>query len=284
MEPFLGGGAIFFLLNPPQAILSDINIDLIETYTTIREDWHGVWKELRRHQRLHLLKPGYYYITRNSAPRSEIGKAARFIYLNRTCFNGLYRVNLNGEFNVPKGGKDSVIFPFDDFEELSMRIRGATLQQADFEPIVDSCGQGDFAFIDPPYTVKHNLNGFVKYNEHIFSWSDQERLASCLKRFVYRGGKALVMNAAHQSVIDLYQDIGQIHLLQRHSVLASNNSHRTQVEEIAVTLGYSVPMENSGGSGGGVLNHPTDFGGASEREPPRPPPRRTGINASRTRS
>lgn len=242
VEPFLGGAAVFFALKPRSAVLSDLNMDLIQTYRAIRADWKRVWSKLKHHQKLHLEEEKYYYFVRDSEPTSESGRAAKFIYLNRTCFNGLYRVNLNGIFNVPKGTKDNVIFDFDDFEEIASRLFRARLQVSDFESVINASGEGDFLFVDPPYTVKHNFNGFLKYNERIFSWQDQERLADAVRRFALRGGRALVTNAAHHSVISLYEDLGEVHQTRRHSVLASDTAKRTAVEEIAVTVGYSVTL------------------------------------------
>ena len=240
VEPFLGGASIFFALNPKKAILSDLNIDLIETYSAICDDWSIVWEKLQRHHRNHTIIDQYYYKIRLSRPRSMAGRAAKFIYLNRTCFNGLYRVNLRGEFNVPKGTKDTVVFPDDDFRNIANRLKSATIMCADFEVVINAALAGDFLFVDPPYTVKHNLNGFLKYNERIFSWGDQERLADSIRRFAMRGGCALVTNAAHQSVIDLYADMGEIHTTQRHSILSSETTRRNEVEEIAITIGYKV--------------------------------------------
>jgi DNA adenine methylase len=243
IEPFLGGAAVFFAIHPRKAVLADLNPHLISTYRTLEADWRAVWTKLQEHHRRHSQLPDYYYAARASKPRSEAGLAAKFIYLNRTCFNGIYRVNLKGEFNVPKGTKNSVIFPDDNFHEISLRLKNAKILVADFEEIIDSAGRGDFLFIDPPYTVKHNNNGFIKYNERIFSWQDQERLAKALRRLRGRGGKALVTNAAHQSVVDLYGGLGEVHVLDRCSTLSSDVSKRMTVEEIAVTVGYSVKSE-----------------------------------------
>jgi DNA adenine methylase len=243
VEPFLGGAAVFFAIHPQKAVLADLNQHLVNTYRTLEADWRAVWTKLQEHHRRHSQLPDYYYAARASKPRSEAGLAAKFIYLNRTCFNGIYRVNLKGEFNVPKGTKNSVIFPDDNFHEISFRLKNAKLLVADFEEIIDSAGRGDFLFIDPPYTVKHNNNGFIKYNERIFSWQDQERLAKALRRLRRRGGKALVTNAAHQSVVDLYGELGEVHVLDRCSTLSSDVSKRMTVEEIAVTVGYSVKSE-----------------------------------------
>lgn len=243
VEPFVGAGAIFFALRPKEALLTDLNAALIETYEAIRDDWKEVWRRLIVHQRDHLLMDGYYYKVRESRPRSDAGKAAKFIYLNRTCFNGLYRVNLRGEFNVPKGTKDTVIFDNDNFHSTSQILGRAEIRTADFEEVIDQCGENDYIFADPPYTVQHNSNGFIKYNEKIFSWKDQVRLASAIARFSERGGKALVTNAAHSSLIDLYKKIGDVWVVNRHSVLASDVSHRAGVDEIAVTVGYSPRVQ-----------------------------------------
>lgn len=243
VEPFLGGGAAFFALNPVESVVSDLNAELIETYVAIKEDWQKVLEKLQAHQRLHLKSPEYYYQVRESRPRTSVGRAAKLIYLNRTCFNGLYRVNLSGEFNVPRGTKNSVLLSSDNFQFISERLNKAKIFHADFESIINGCSGREFIFVDPPYTVKHNINGFLKYNERIFSWADQERLADALKRFALRGGKALVTNAAHSSVIKMYAEIGEVYPTSRYSVLASSSEKRNEVEEIAVTIGYKVSLD-----------------------------------------
>jgi len=128
---------------------------------------------------------------------------------------------------------------------VARRLRDTNIVAADFEEIIDTLQEGDFLFADPPYTVKHNLNGFLKYNERIFSWADQERLAGAICRFACRGGKALVTNAAHSSVIELYRQIGDIHITRRRSVLASENARRVEVEEMAVTVGYQITEQDA---------------------------------------
>lgn len=245
VEPFLGGAAAFFALQPKLALLSDLNSELIATYRAICTEPNEVYSKLRVHQSKHLEYEDYYYKIRSSNPVTPASCAAKFIYLNRTCFNGLYRVNLRGEFNVPKGTKDSVILRTDDFERVSSALDRATLINADFEDVLDQCVAGDFAFIDPPYTAKHNANGFLKYNEKIFSWEDQRRLAACVRRFKARGGKALITNAAHQSVIELYQDVGDISQVSRASVIASETKRRGNIEELVVTVGYRAEVDPS---------------------------------------
>lgn len=234
-EPFLGSAAAFFSLIPKLATLSDINSDLIHVFITIRDHPLKVFNALRRHHSNHCEE--YYYDLRGQHARTNIEKAARFLYLNRTCWNGLYRVNTRGKFNVPIGTKTNVILPTDDFRMLAEILKRATIKCSDFELIIDRANKGDFVFVDPPYTVKHSQNGFLKYNERLFSWQDQLRLRDCLLRAKTRGVTALMTNAAHKSVIDLYSDIGRVYHLGRHSVLSGEAVHRGPVEEVAIRIG-----------------------------------------------
>jgi len=232
IEPFLGGGAIYFHLRPAKAILGDCNADLVATYAAIRDNWEVVRSILRRHQRNH--STDYYYAERDRVRRSGTERAAQFLYLNRTCWNGLYRVNLRGRFNVPIGTKQNVLLDTDNFDYISVMLKSATLLYADFEITLSHAKKGDFAIVDPPYVVNHNMNGFLKYNEKIFSWADQLRLREAVERARRRGVKVLVLNANHKSVRDLYRDFGREYELPRHSVLAGNPSYRKPSSEIAI--------------------------------------------------
>ena len=234
IEPFLGSGAVFFHLAPDNAILADQNKDLIETYKAIKDDWRGVKKYLQGHHRNHSKR--YYYEVRDSSPRTPRTRAARFIYLNRTCWNGLYRVNLKGDFNVPLGTKTNVILESDNFEAVAALLKNVELQATDFEKIIDRAGQGDLIFVDPPYTVKHNLNGFIKYNETLFTWKDQIRLRDSVVRAKSRGASVLLTNAYHNSVKSLYNGVGKQHRLKRNSVLAADSKNRKECEELLVFL------------------------------------------------
>ena len=231
-EPFLGSGALFFRLQPSRAILSDINSELISSYRAIRDNWKLLEDELRVHQRKHSKK--YYYEIRSRKCRTEHTRAARFIYLNRTCWNGLYRVNLRNEFNVPIGTKSSVILDTDNFEEVAGLLSQAELRVRDFEDVIGEAKSGDFVFVDPPYTVKHNYNGFVKYNDRLFSWDDQIRLRDSVVRASLRGAQVLVLNANHDSIRKLYTGVGRQISLPRSSVLAASSAHRINIEELAI--------------------------------------------------
>ena len=232
IEPFLGSGAVFFHLKPKIALLSDLNEDLIATYAAIRDEWDSVIEQLEVHARKH--SEEYYYQQRATTPRSKVRAAARFIYLNRTCWNGLYRVNRDGVFNVPKGTKDAVILESDDFEGLSRLLQGVELRVCDFEKTLDSASEGDLVFVDPPYTVRHNLNGFIKYNNKIFSWMDQIRLRDAVKRACERRATVLVTNANHESIRELYSGF-TLRTLSRASVISGNPEGRGSTEEILIT-------------------------------------------------
>lgn len=232
-EPFLGSGAIFFYLQPKRAVLSDLNEELIITYQAIRDEYQKVEKELYFHQVEHSKE--YYYFMRKRKLRSVSMKAARFIYLNRTCWNGLYRVNKDGEFNVPIGTKSSVILPTDDFEAVSKLLSQTKLVQKDFAEVINKAQKDDFIFIDPPYTVKHNNNNFRKYNERIFSWDDQVKLRNCVASAVSRDVKVLVCNADNPSIIDLYNNVGEIYFVSRHSSLAADPSKRQKTTELVIS-------------------------------------------------
>lgn len=144
IEPFLGSAAVFFSLKPKKAILSDLNSELIETYCAIRDDYHRIETNLRKHHRNH--SESYYYEMRSKRLRVTATRAAQFIYLNRTCWNGLYRVNLDGVFNVPIGTKTNVVLSTDNFQGISNLLKRVRLMNRDFEPIIAKAKEGDLLF------------------------------------------------------------------------------------------------------------------------------------------
>lgn len=234
LEPFLGGGAIFFHLQPKRAILSDFNAELIEAYRSIRDAPRDVEKLLSEHQSRH--NDEYYYEVRALEPADPIEAAARFLYLNRTCWNGLYRVNLNGKFNVPRGTKNSIVIPGESFESISSVLKNVDLDSCDFEKTIDRAKHGDLVYVDPPYTVKHNFNGFLKYNQNIFSWNDQIRLRDACFAAKERGATVIVSNADHASVHDLYKGADVRTCMGRSSVIAGKSSARQNTTEFLAVL------------------------------------------------
>lgn len=233
IEPFLGSGAVFFYLLPRRATLADSNAELINAYRAIKQTPQDIHNRLKRFQRLH--GPNLYYKIRLMIPDDPMERAARFIYLNRTCFNGLYRVNRQGIFNVPIGSKTLVEFPEGYLEAVSATLRRAVLRVSDFETIIDQSGDGDFVYVDPPYTVMHNTNNFVKYNSNLFSWDDQCRLKRAIGRAADRGALIMLSNADHKVVRELYHDFGKHHHIQRTSVLAGSSGHRRKTSELLIT-------------------------------------------------
>jgi DNA adenine methylase len=233
IEPFVGSGAIFFKLCPNNAILADYNEELISTYLAIKQDWRKVYSELEIHHNNH--NEHYYYNIRGTKPIDIYNKAARMIYLNRTCWNGLYRVNMKGEFNVPIGTKTSVITEEDDFEGISKALQNVKLSCSDFEPIIDEASDDDFLFVDPPYTVKHNNNGFIKYNEKLFSWADQVRLRDAVLRAKRRGVRIILTNANNSAIRKLYSSHFCMRTVKRHSILSGKSEFRVMVRELIIT-------------------------------------------------
>lgn len=235
-EPFLGGGAVYFHLQPRRAVLADINPEVIEAYVAVKERWVGLKKSLAHHQRSHDEDETYYYDVRERSPTTLVSRASRMIYLNRTCFNGIYRVNKRGLFNVPRGSKDSVCLDTDNFKAMAELLADADLRVSDFEDVVNEAGEDDLIFADPPYTVRHNFNGFIKYNEVLFSWADQERLASALRRAASRGAKIVATNANHHSVRKLYASWDFLtKSLSRFSQISADGASRRQFEELVIT-------------------------------------------------
>ncbi|NHK26518.1 Dam family site-specific DNA-(adenine-N6)-methyltransferase [Parvularcula flava] len=232
VEPFLGGGALFFCLAPPKALLSDINSDLINTYKQLKQNPIQFQNALYSYEPLHSKE--FYYAERSRFYESNFDRAVQFTYLNRTCFNGIYRVNLSGTFNVPIGSKTKIRLPSDDFERTAKQLRRASIQCSDFEKVISATNERDLIYADPPYTVRHNLNGFVKYNDKIFLWEDQVRLHDALEDASSRGASVIVSNANHESIRELYSDWHQYEV-NRSSVISANASHRGKTSEILIT-------------------------------------------------
>ena len=233
IEPFVGSAAMFFALRPPRAILADLNSDLIATYVALRDNWRAVVSLLGKYQRRH--SKAFYYQIRDSQPATVSARAARFIYLNRTCWNGLYRVNLRGKFNVPKGTKKEVILETDDFQKISAALQNVTLLVSEFKAVIAEALPGDFIFADPPYVTSHSSNGFLKYNEKLFSWDDQIRLRDCLLAAKSNGTHVLATNADCPPIRELYEGSFTIRSLTRWSVIAAGPDKRGAVKELVIT-------------------------------------------------
>lgn len=233
-EPFLGGGAVFFALGTQSATLSDVNPDLINTYMQVRDQCQAVLEKLKA---LKVSKRAYYSI-RSSEPKDPLERAARFLYLNRTAFAGMYRVNREGRFNVPYGGGQRTperLWTSNLLLTAATSLQGVELLHSDFEPVLDCAGDGDVVYCDPTYTVAHENNGFVRYNERNFSWSDQVRLAAASFRAADRGAVVLLSNACHASVRALYPS-ARTEKISRRSLVSPTVAARREVNEYLLTL------------------------------------------------
>jgi DNA adenine methylase len=224
-EPFLGGGTLFFLLQPRQACLGDLCSPLIRTYKAVRDEPELVYSALSR---LRVAESEYYRV-RASAPRLEHTRAARFIYLNKACWNGLYRVNLQGDFNVPFGRPKGTTTGSGELLRAcseALAHPGVSLVDGDFETLVAGPRVGDVVFLDPPYaTTGPRRSTFLEYNEKIFSWRDQVRLAEAANELAHRGCSVYVTNSSADEIADLYRDFESAVLI-RQSTIASRSSSR----------------------------------------------------------
>ena len=234
VDPFIGGGALFFHLEPDEAIISDLNGELITTYAAIRDDWKGVQRQLRAHAKYH--DKDYYYRVRAQRPRTPENIAARMIYLNRTCFNGIYRVNASGKFNVPIGSSNNIFRGDEKFEERSAILNRAEIICCDFEETINRAEAGDFLFCDPPYAVRKEQS-FVSYTRNMFDWNDQVRLADALIRAKNRNVKIIMTNVNHPEVRALYENVEGFILdeTSRYCGIAGRGGQRKRYSELIVS-------------------------------------------------
>lgn len=234
VEPFLGSGAMFFAVQPARATLSDVNGALIATYRHIRNNRAAVIRALKRWP----LDQATFNSLRSTPIGSTAADAARFLYLNRVAFSGIYRVNQAGFFNVPYGGDRShhVFWETDLLADASAALRSADLAARDFETSLALATEGDVVYCDPTYTVAHANNGFMRFNEKLFSWADQIRLAESARAAAARGATVIVSNAAHKSVRALYAGASRV-TLARQSRLSASPDHRGIVDEDIYVIG-----------------------------------------------
>jgi DNA adenine methylase len=226
-EPFFGGGALFFALGPRPATLGDTNAALIACYEQVRDKPERVLRFLETHPNAE----DEYYRVRARTPDDLSECAARMIYLATLSFNGIYRLNRHGEFNVPYGRKTHLqVCDPSRISAASAALQGVTLVAGDFEAVVGEAGLGDFVYFDPPYTVAHGNNGFLKYNAAIFSWEDQVRLAQRARKLIETGCRVVISNADHPSIRDLYAGFA-LKTIERPSVMAASSAFRRVITE-----------------------------------------------------
>ena len=202
-EPFIGGGAIFFHFQPAPAILADRNSTLIEVYQAVQQDVEAVIAALRRHQN----EADYFYELRalDVTHLTPAERAARIIYLNKTCYNGLFRENSKGEFNSPFGRyKNPKICNEERLRDASDVLQDAVLMAADFEDVVETAVADDFIYLDPPYAPLTATSNFTSYDKHGFAIADQMRLADTVAKLTKRKCKVMLSNSTAPIIYELY--------------------------------------------------------------------------------
>jgi DNA adenine methylase len=229
-EPFCGGAALFFELRPTDAILGDKNEELINCYQQVKKHPEEVIAAL---QKLKNTETNYYKIRAN-VPQSLVGRAARLIYLMALSFNGIYRVNSDGQFNVPYGSKNKKQIDFERIRNVSKAFAQVEFVCGDFATTVKNAKEGDLVYFDPPYTVAHGDNGFIQYNEKILRWQDQERLSKLARKLAERGCHVVISNADHDSVHELYAGF-KMQRVERHSGIGALNTSRKRITEFVFT-------------------------------------------------
>ena len=244
-EPFLGGGAVFFALQEAglirDASLADSNPDLIATYRAVRDDVEGVIAALDVLARQYLARESsqrglYYYEVRNQHRlRRPDRKAARILFLNKTCYNGLYRVNSKGHFNVPHGRYvNPTILDVARLREASASLAGAELHAEDFAEACARAQSGDFVYLDPPYQPLSATSQFTKYTSGDFGFADQQRLRNAFDDLTERGVPALLSNSSHPDIHDLYRDYDK-ELVPMGRAINSNGRGRAAIDELLVS-------------------------------------------------
>lgn len=239
-EPFLGGGAMFFYLQPKKAILSDNNTELIRAYEGARDSSEEMIKILKQ---LRLKHSKELYLKIRSVDReinilkelSPAEIAARMVYLNQTCFNGVYRVNKKGQFNVPIGSSlNRLICDEHTIRNASKVLKKITIRELDFSTAIRGAGKGDFVYLDPPYYPISIHSDFTRYTKEKFYKEDQVRLKKEVDRLTKVGCKVMLSNSDCEFIRDLYSDY-HIHKVSSGRTLNCKKDQRGKVSELLIT-------------------------------------------------
>lgn len=243
VEPFVGGGAVFFHLKhrfpPMRALLRDNNDELINTYVAVRDSPRKLMKRLDEHLAEYQKdRQHYYYKVRKQHNLSDgIERAARMIFLNKTCFNGLWRVNGQGEFNVPIGShKNPSLYDEENLLAASLSLQVVHLDTQDFRDTLAQVQKGDFVYVDPPYYPLSPTASFTSYTKEAFGPNEQRELAALFKQAAQRGAQLMLSNSDTQFIRELYQGF-TMHTVQARRAINCDGSKRGEVNEIVVCTG-----------------------------------------------
>lgn len=239
-EPFLGSGAVFFSMDHgKKSYLSDANAQLINTFIQVRDNPE---KLIHNFQLIDNTEESYYRVRNELTDEQTVENAARFLFLNQTSFNGIYRVNRNGKYNVPYGFRSSWDYDVSRIRLASTKLKNTRITSGDFEINKYRVKAGDLVFLDPPYTVSHNNNGFISYNQHLFTIEDQQRLKRFIEYIKNKGAFYILTNAAHQVIRDIFLTAGdRILELKRNSLIGGKNATRAEIAEYIFT---NIPEAN----------------------------------------
>lgn len=236
-EPFLGGGAVFFWLWSEGRLsgtsqLSDVNPELINFYSVLAEQPEKLLKRLRQHQRKH--SESHYYAVRGKKGLRELGRAARLFYLNRTCFNGLYRENSKGEFNVPMGRyRNPRIYDPEGLQAASVALQDVNLAVRHYSEVEQRARRGDLVYFDPPYHPLNTTSSFTSYTKLSFSEEDQAELASLFSRLADKGVHVRLSNSDTPLVRDLYREF-RVVTIKAARAINSKASKRHKINELLI--------------------------------------------------
>ena len=242
-EPFLGGGALLFHMlterNGQKCGISDLNSNLVLSYTTIRDRIDALITSLKNHEKNYQKdSKSYYYNIRESNPRSEIEKTSRLIFLNRTCFNGLYRVNSKGKFNVPLGKYTNPnIVNEENLRSVSSILQSSrvSIKCRDFEAVLQDAKKGDLVYFDPPYQPVSKTANFTSYTNKDFTYDDLSRLAKLCKKLDSKGCKVILSNSDSKEVADMFSDKSwKVNKIQANRSINSNSKKRTGHFELLI--------------------------------------------------
>lgn len=237
IEPFVGGGALFFYLLPKNAILNDINQDLINTYRVIKENVSELITSLKKHKN----EEEYFYKIRSVDRNldefktwSDVEKASRIIYLNRCCYNGLYRVNSKGYFNAPFGKyKNPKICNEENLKLVHKVLKDVKLMNTSFELCLNYAKKDDFIYFDPPYVPISESANFTSYTKSSFKKEDQIKLFNVFKELDQKGCKLLLSNSYNEFILKLYKNY-QINIVYAKRAINSNPDKRGEIKEILI--------------------------------------------------
>ena len=235
-EPFIGGGALFFELQPNNAYISDMNEELINLYSVVCNNVYELIQDLSKHKnsKEYFLEIRNLDRTKKYAELSNIEKASRFIYLNRTCFNGMYRVNSKGEFNVPFGNyKNPRVIDENNLLDCSKLLKKTEIKCADFSEILNKVQKGDFVYFDPPYVPLNETSSFTSYTKDGFDLDMQFKLKNVCDELDSMGVKFMLSNSDTKLVNELYINY-EIKKVFASRQINANPSGRGKITEILV--------------------------------------------------